>query len=173
MSLGASCGAWWGGPKDARGIPESFTLDGVPNGYFVFSFDGNRYNRHFYPANQPADHQMRIVSPGKVVPADSLGSQQVLVNVFNGDPRTTVMLSVGHGRPVRMKRTLMKDPSMVKYLRENRNTFADWIKNAPLSPHIWTAPLPANLTVGSHTFTIKAVDRLGNIYTRSYDFEIR
>ncbi|MCG8607318.1 calcineurin-like phosphoesterase C-terminal domain-containing protein, partial [bacterium] len=172
ISLGAACGAWWGGPKDGRAIPESFCLDGTPNGYFVFSFDGNRYNYHYYPANQPADHQMRIISPRGSIEADSLGSERIVVNVFNGGPDTTVMYSFADNRFRPMTRTLMRDPAMVELWQRNKNTFASWIEDVPMSSHIWTAALSTDLTPGLQTLKVRAVDRLGNIYTGEQTFVI-
>lgn len=39
---GAGCGSWWSGPKDEYGIPFAYQRDGVPKGYTIFEFQGNK-----------------------------------------------------------------------------------------------------------------------------------
>ncbi|MCU0646264.1 MAG: calcineurin-like phosphoesterase family protein, partial [bacterium] len=59
----AVCGTWWTGPKDERGIPVADQRDGTPNGYHIFTFEGNNYREILKPAKFSADFQLRISSP--------------------------------------------------------------------------------------------------------------
>ena len=44
-NVGAACGAFWSGAKDARGIPDTTMSDGTPNGYAWLTFDaGGEYS---------------------------------------------------------------------------------------------------------------------------------
>lgn len=172
ITTGAGCGAWWSGPPDSRGIPESICMDGSPNGYFVFTFDGNRFNHRFYPADHSPEYQMRISNPGGILSPDSLENQQIVVNVFNGCPKTKVQYVLDQGNPVTMQRTIMKDPFMVKYLTRSRHLLPDWIRDVNETNHIWSAPLPTNLAPGTHTIAVTAQDPLGNLYSGYRLFEI-
>ncbi|MFQ5636536.1 MAG: calcineurin-like phosphoesterase C-terminal domain-containing protein [bacterium] len=169
---GAGCGAWWSGPPDSRGIPESLCLDGSPNGYFVFSFDGARFQQRFYPVAGDKKNQMRISRPAGILSRDSLATQQIVVNVFNGNRQSTVEYMLDHGAPVMMQRTIMKDPFMVDYLAQYRDFIPGWIQDVAPVSHIWTAPLPENLSTGTHSLHVFAKDSFGNLYEGFRLFEI-
>lgn len=171
ITAGAACGAWWTGPKDARGIPASTAMDGSPNGFFVFSFEGNRYNYHFYPSNGAYDAQMRISQPRGILSADSLSGKQIIVNIFNASPESEVTFCINDAAPQTMQRTEMKDPFLVDYVNSNREILPTWLNVYPTG-HIWKAPLPEGLKPGTHTIRVKAIDHLGNIYRGVRLFEI-
>ena len=93
-------GGSWRGPLDTRGIPAADTADGTPNGYYIFSFDGNNYSSRFKAASLPADFQSRISfeAPGtddaRLYPSAWQGeTPQVVVNAFDGGERHQVKIS--------------------------------------------------------------------------------
>ncbi|UCH96175.1 MAG: hypothetical protein JSV88_04775 [Candidatus Aminicenantes bacterium] len=79
------------GKKTARGIVfedanRNGVFDkgenGIPNGYFRFTFTGNHFQYRFYPASPQPHSQMRINSPcGTLSPGD-LKNREINVNVF-------------------------------------------------------------------------------------------
>ena len=172
MNLGAGCGAWWSGPKDERGIPISYCMDGSPNGYYVLSFEGNTFNQHFYPANQSADYQIRISVPNKMVKIDSLATAQIIVNVFNADTETEVYCQIDQSDRKLMTRKRMKDPFMVDYLKNNKEHFPYWVTDVDNTSHIWVSELPVGLKMGQHTIKISAIDEQNNIYSQTRIFEV-
>lgn len=173
MNLGAACGAWWSGPKDPRGIPESYCLDGTPNGYFLFSFQGNRFNYRFVPANYHPDYQLRISTPVGVLDRAALDTTQIIVNVFNADPDTRVFFQLNDQPRQVMKRERRKDPFIQHYFRQNRDTFARWISDVAETDHIWVGVLPANLPPGTHTLRVSASDKRGNLFSGVRIFEVQ
>ena len=172
MNVGAGCGAWWSGPKDERSIPVSYCMDGSPNGYFIFSFEGNRFNQHFYPAYQSTDYQIRISYPNESVNKDSLANTKIIVNVFNADSETEVYCQVDNSDRMLMTRKRMKDPFAVNYLKNNKDQFPYWIKDVANTNHIWIIELPAELKTGQHAIKISAIDGKNNIYSQIKIFEV-
>ena len=173
LNLGAGCGAWWSGPKDERGIPVSYCMDGSPNGYYVFTFEGNAFNQHFYPAGMRPDYQMRISNPDKPVKRDSLVNTQIIVNVFNADYETEVYCQVDGSDRKNMTRKSMKDPFMIDYFNNNKNKFPYWVTDVENTDHIWVATLPANLLLGQHLIKVSAIDGSNNIYSGIKLFEVQ
>jgi hypothetical protein len=173
MNVGAGCGAWWSGPKDERGIPLSYCMDGAPNGYYIISFEGNSFNHHFYPASQCADFQMRISYPNEPVPVDSLPKTQIVVNVFNADSETEVYCQIDDSDRILMMRKRMKDPFMISYFKNNREDFPSWVTDVAETDHIWVSDLPENLDIGQHSVKVSAIDGLNNIYSEVKIFEVR
>ena len=172
MNLGAGCGAWWSGPKDERGIPLSYCMDGSPNGYYIFSFDGNTFNHHFYPASQSEDYQIRISCPNEAVAVDSLSNTQIVVNVFNADSETEVYCQIDGSNRTLMMRKRMRDPFMVDYFNNNRKDFPWWVNDVEVTNHMWIANLPGNLDTGQHSIKISAIDGFNNIYSTVKIFEV-
>lgn len=58
--VGASAGAWWSGDFDNEVIPESWQRLGAPRGYYIFEFDGNRYEDTFKATGKALDKQMSL-----------------------------------------------------------------------------------------------------------------
>jgi hypothetical protein len=163
INAGAGCGAWWSGPKDERGIPESYCLDGTPNGFYIFTFNGNQFNYEYIPSKFRRTHQMRISFPVGMVPSDSIAGKEIIVNIFNADPGTSVTCQLDDHQPLSMKQHRMSDPFIIQYVSQ-REHFPDWIDKPVENTHIWTLPLPQNLSTGTHTIKINAVDAKGNKY---------
>ncbi|MGH8500842.1 MAG: metallophosphoesterase family protein, partial [Methylococcales bacterium] len=60
-NVGAACGAFWSGVKDAAGIPESAMQDGTPNGYARLSWPENTQpNLSWQVARASASKQMQL-----------------------------------------------------------------------------------------------------------------
>jgi hypothetical protein len=172
--LTAASGSWWSGPLDHRGIPFADSVDGTPNGFHVLSVEGSRYTTRFVPAIGKAAAQIRVLIDGPhlqdvqasnsaalsqvmglTVPVSGLDRCQVLANVFDGGPSTTVTCEIG-GRAgvLPMQRTTMPDP-LVAALYARNAPRKHWVQ-AVSSSHIWTAPLPDALPAGAHALTVRA-----------------
>jgi hypothetical protein len=174
--LAAASGGWWGGPRDRRGIPLADCPDGVPNGFHVLEVDGTHYATRFVPAAGKARSRLRAVvdgphrarpghpktcDTGAVVCRDELGACKLVVNVFDGGPRTNVTYEIaGHAPAVTLQRVEMADPVVSELFKREPGLQAPWVK-AVSSPHMWTAALSPGLQPGAHRLIIRATDEYG------------
>jgi hypothetical protein len=176
-------GSWWSGPFDHRGVAVADSPDGNPNGFHVLSVDGNRCATRFRPAKEPAARQMRIVLDsepdragkatgrdvrmgllfGAPIPQDRTCATDVVVNVFDGGPRTSVAYRIGERAPVKMKRESRPDPFVEEVFARNRATEKPWAEVETCS-HIWVARLPADLEAGSHCIRVSVIDEYGRAH---------
>ena len=177
--LAAASGGWWGGPHDGRGIPSADSPDGSPNGYHILAVEEARYTTRFVPAAGKTSRQLRAVvnSPSArravairagfdahscaPIPASELAACELVVNVFDGGPRTRVSYAIG-GRPVRvpMQRQAICDPFVAQLFARSAAMQKPWVQAVP-SSHVWTAGLPCDLAMGAHRIEVRAVDEYG------------
>jgi hypothetical protein len=173
--LGAASGGWWGGPRDGRGIPSADSPDGIPNGFHLLAVDGAQYTTRFVPAAGKTSGQLRVVvdgpsarhtrakgDAGEPIAANELDACELVVNVFDGGPRTTVAYAIAGRRPmlVPMQRTAMRDPYVAQLFARSAAVQKPWVQAVP-SSHVWKAPLPSDLGPGAHRVTVRASDEYG------------
>ena len=91
---------------------------------------------------------------------DELHATDVIVNLFDGGPRSRVWFQVGGGEFVEMERRVLADPNIVESFARNQDVMKPWVKSAP-SSHVWVARMPGDLEPGTHTLTVKAQDEFG------------
>ncbi len=176
----ALSGSWWSGPYDHRGVAVADSPDGNPNGFHILSIDGNCYTTRFRGVKAGEARQIRVVLDcrstasgaaigsdghmgqlfGAPILKDRLGRTEIIVNVFDGGPRTTVAYRIDGSGPVTMTRQTRPDPFAQEVFARNRATKKPWAELEPCS-HIWTAPLPADLEPGPHCITVLVVDEYG------------
>ena len=189
--LAAVSGSWWSGPFDARGIPMAMQSDGSPNGFHILSVDGEGYTTTLVPAHDPARGQMRILldsqihaarqevirdyHPGTLLSApiglDGVASTRLVVNFFDGGPRSKVEVSIG-GRPYQaLTKTERLDPFVVEVYDRNRDTKKPWVE-AGKSSHIWQGGVPPDLVPGTHRVSVRATDEYGRTHLGSMVLEV-
>lgn len=162
-----ACGNWWNGVPDERGIPHTMMSDGAPNGYTILAVDGVDYSLDFRAASRPAGYQMEVHLPD-VLEADRLGATEVVVNVFNGSPRSTVRMRIGGGEWIPLEPSLRQDPAFVaQYERDQAIADNDWrdLGKPHVSTHIWAAPLPETLPLGVHVVEVETTDMHGRTFS--------
>lgn len=161
-NVGAACGAFWTGVKDASGIPDTTMSDGTPNGYASLGIgrDG-RYALAWHAAREPQDAQIGLHAP-KVLRRVAYPAYGVYANVYMGRADTRVEFRVDDGEWKPMRRTLAPDPRVV---RENMlDADADALRGydrsaeATPSPHLWRGALPTDLPAGAHRIEVRAFD---------------
>ncbi len=176
-----ACGNWWGGKPDYYGIPHATTSDGVPNGYSIVTFDGNRYRVEYRPARLPDDYQMQVWVPD-VVPANQVAATNVYVNVFAGSSRSTVEMRVGDtGEWTRLTQVPAPEAADVEAYRrvfsermaprakyENEYTLTGPVA----SQHLWAGKLPAGTAPGYHLLRVRTTDMFGQTYTAARVFRV-
>lgn len=189
--LTAVSGSWWSGPFDERGIPVALATDGTPNGFHVLSVDGNQCSARMIPAHDPNRSQMRVVLGGPFhrgpevldeyrtgallgspIPAAAVGSTELLVNLFNGGPKSTVAYVIGAGEQRAMKRISRPDPFVEEVYGRNAATKKPWVKPQN-SSHLWSARLPADLPAGAHRIEVQATDDYGETHRHGFVLEVR
>lgn len=172
LVLGTVCGSWWRGVADEVGIPHATMSDGTPNGYALATFDGVKYSLVWKVARRPADYQMNVFVPEQVSAATAQ-TQEVLVNVFLGTDRSVVEMRLGDNGPwAPMRKVLREDPYYVAMKSAEEKQSPEWIRanglpKAILSPHIWSATLPANPPVGTQVIHVRTTDMFGHTYKAS------
>ncbi len=190
-TLSAVCGSWWSGPLDPRGVPTSLQRDGSPRGYYLMDIDGTQATLRFKATGRPADYQMRITLDsgfprptadirrnyrhgellGNRFDTAQLYSTRVLVNLFDGGPRSTVEFQIGDGPSMKMQRVLRTDPFIEELFQRESETMKSWVEPLPTT-HMWQAPLPDGLQPGVHTISVRATDEYGRTHTEHKIFEV-
>ena len=178
--LTAVSGSWWSGPDTRTGIPSADSRDGTPNGFHVLSIRGTDYTTRYVAAQGQPDETMRILFESELragapevvrltrpvqglrppVPQDALADTTLVVNVFDGGPRTRLAFRVGDAPPRPMARTRRPDPFVTELYERYPETKKSWVKAVP-STHIWTARLPDDLAPGAHRVTVEGADEYG------------
>ena len=85
---------------------------------------------------------------------------EVVVNVFDGGPRTVVEYRIDGSGPTMMKRETRPDPFVQEVFARNQATKKPWAEVEPCS-HIWTARLPTGLDAGPHCIAVRVIDEYG------------
>jgi hypothetical protein len=154
--------------------------DGTPNGYHVLEVDGTELSVRYKAAGKPDDYQMRIVfdaayhhhrpealrdfRPGDLLDGrlsiDELPAAQVVVNLFDGGPNSTVEFTLDGSEPVRMQRRRQIDPFTNELFLRHADVKKPWVEAVP-SSHVWIGDLPDDLGPGFYTLTVKATDEFG------------
>lgn len=159
--MGASCGSWWRGEQDVYGIPHSLMRCGTPTGHGILSVKGKEWKIRYQVARRPADFQMHLHAPNSVETNKS-GEEAVFANIFNALPDAEVLVRVGEGEWLPMKRVNEVDPVYAAaFKREAAHKETGFRKMSALlsSPHLWKASLPKNLESGFHVIDVRAKDK--------------
>ena len=176
-------GSWWSGPFDETGVPTSWQRDGTPNGYHILEVDGADAAVRFKGAGRPEDFQLRImydVAHGGLeingmrdfrhgelfdgrTGVSRVPAAGVLVNLFDGGPKSQVFFSVAGQPEVTMQRTSRKDLLVNEMWARNPEGKKIWVNAAP-SSHLFEADLPDDLTQGVYTLSVRAVDEFGRTH---------
>jgi hypothetical protein len=166
-NVAAACGGFWGGPRNADGIPVATMWDGTPPGYAVIGFAGDRVSLDYIPALGPADHQMEIHAPRVVAPRQ--GYVSFYANVFNGGDGWKVEARVDDRVWNSISRILGWDPSYADaFLAQDsaeRPPPGPRLPDPVICYHLWRGSLPADLPVGRHTLQVRATDPDGRVFT--------
>jgi len=131
-NVGATCGAYWSGVKDADGIPDATMADGTPNGYAMLTVQpGGAYALAWHNARDTADSQIGLHAP-KVLRQGAYPAWGVYANVYMGMDDSRVEFRVDDGAWSPMRKVLQPDPAL---LAENmRDDAADRLRGHDRSP---------------------------------------
>lgn len=159
-NVGATCGAFWSGVKDAAGIPESAMQDGTPNGYARLSWSETTSPKLTWQvARAPANKQMQLFAP-KLLRQKAYPAFGIFANVFMGMSDTPVEFRVDDGEWKTMVRVETLDPTVVEQniidARSVQLRSYDLMSEATVSMHLWRAAVPTHLPVGKHRIEVRA-----------------
>jgi len=190
--LSAVSGSWWSGPFDVRGIPVTLASDGAPNGFHILSVDGAQCSTRLVPAHEAGSPALRIMlesglhadTPevqreyrmgqlfGGTVAADAVASAHLLVNLFDGGPRSTVAFAIdGVAGQQMMQRVERIDPYVQEVYARNIATKKPWVQ-AGKSSHLWQAKLPSPLAPGTYRVAVQATDEFGRPHAAAMLLEV-
>ena len=133
--LTAASGSWWSGPAARDGIPVSVSRDGTPKGFHLLNVDGTDYTTRFVAFDD------RDAQPGRILRID--GGTRLLVDVFDGGPRTRVTCEViGQSHTTRaLARHAVRDPFADELFTRHAALCKPWVKACP-SSHVWIGAAP-------------------------------
>lgn len=165
--LTAACGSWWSGPVDERGIPVSDSRDGSPKGFHILAIDGSNYETRFVPfLGADVSHMRSMIVEGRAptqTPAEgSAGGRHLLVDVFDGGPKTLVTCEID-GQPwtaLALTRSPLEDPYVADSFVRHSALCKPWVAAAH-SSHIWIKDRPPEFQKPAQTLLIRVTGEYG------------
>ncbi len=159
-NVGAACGAFWSGVKDAEGIPDALMQDGTPNGYARLHWlEKESPKLSWQVARAPASKQMQLFAP-KVLRQKAYPAFGIFANVFMGMYDTPVEFRIDGSDWKPMLRIEAMDPTVVEQniidARSAQLRAYDLMSEAVISQHLWRVAAPTNLAVGKHQIEVRA-----------------
>lgn len=175
-NVGAACGAFWSGVKDAAGIPEAAMQDGTPNGYARLSWSENTAPLlSWQVARAPSNKQIQLFAP-KVLRQKAYPAFGIYANVFMGMSDTPVEFRIDGSDWKPMLRVEAMDPTVVEQniidARSPQLRAYDLMSEAVTSQHLWRVAVPTHLPVGKHQIEVRA--KLNDKwFSESHTYELR
>jgi hypothetical protein len=178
---------WNKGPPNSETAVRAATMqDGNPNGYYVLHFDETNITPQFIPAGQKSNlnDKMRVVldpwlegttDPSGEIIAINRGTlapgTKVVVNLYDGGERDTVLLSLDNGDFIEMQHVLRTDPFMERQFAKYTGT-PDAFSTPQPSSHMWEYELPHDLKPGLHKIVINSIDEFDQYGEQAFSFEL-
>ena len=167
----ALCGAWWGGPLDERGVPLSYQQDGVPNGYYIFSFEGTKYTSSLKISGKCKEYQMQIHSPSGILTREEAKKASILVNVFDHSSKSRTFYSLDGGELIPLENFYDKDPMAVLLYDTDKRGQKPWVR-ATKTWNLWKAAMP-KVEAGIHRLKVQTIDQYGRIFESTRVFWVK
>lgn len=195
--LTAACGSWWSGPFDASGAPVSLSRDGTPKGFHLLDVDGTNYSTRFVPVGTAGDSKMsaaivaqeepshtlaedglRAVVSGRCISCSQLGGGRLLVNVYDGGPRTKVACRITGSQAgvdqdvvIGLVRTIEIDATAATLFAAHQSSIKPWVVATP-SSHLWAGEMPRGIGAGIYSARIDIRDEYGCPNSSTFIFEV-
>lgn len=181
-NVGAACGAFWSGAKDAAGIPDTTMSDGTPNGYAVLTVAAQGdYTLAWHNARDAADSQIGLFAP-KVLRRGAYPAWGVYANVYMGfesrgfesrgfesrgfesrgfaGNRVEYRVDGGDWKP--MQQVLHADPRLLaeNALDDMAGVLRGYDRSVEATPsrHLWRGTLPTDVATGEHQVEVRYFD---------------
>lgn len=176
-NVGTTCGDWYSGILNAKGLPTSTMRDGTPQGYAIINVKGDRYTLDYKVAGQSDNYQISIYNP-KVVPYKGRWiTSGIYANFFMGSDNDIVEYRVDEGTWTKMTKIEDYDPAYYRYMQDW--DYSNEVKpvrrpsNPQICRHLWRANIPSSLSVGEHCIEVRATDMFGRVFTQNSSYQIK
>jgi hypothetical protein len=163
FNLGAACGAFWSGRKDAAGLPDATMADGTPNGFAVLHVAADAsYSLDWHAARATGDPRLAVFAP-HVLRRGAFPAFGVFANVYLGDAQTQVEFRADGGDWRPMRKVERADPAV--QAENAADDLAPALRGYDRSPeatpstHLWRGTLPTDLATGEHRVDVRARGR--------------
>lgn len=174
-NVGTTCGDWYSGQLDERGVPNSMMRDGTPMGYAYINIDDKKYSINYKVSGQDKSKQINLFVP-KVI-RKGRGSYNFYANFFMGHKNSEVSFRINGGEWHPMTFSPTHDPNYVLNLYEwdtsetllmGKRSFY----RAVNSTHLWNVQFPRNLEVGEYTLEVRAKDMFDRYHIAQTTFRV-
>lgn len=174
-NVGATCGDWYSGILNEKGVPLSTMRDGTPAGFAFLQINGNQYLIDYKVFGKPRNHQIAIYNP-KVVAAQKSTSAAIYANYFMGSMQDVVEYRIDNGDWMKMNKTKEFDPSYYRYVQD-----WDYVEKLPAGrrpsnpipcDHLWKGRVQTHLPAGIHRIEVRVKDRFGKTHTAESEYRI-
>ncbi|GAB2514395.1 calcineurin-like phosphoesterase C-terminal domain-containing protein [Lysobacter humi (ex Lee et al. 2017)] len=181
FNVGAVCGAFWSGVRDAQGIPDATMADGTPNGHARMRVDARGdYALSWHPARlgdggPSATSAMALHAP-RVLRRGAYPAWGVYANVFMAHTGSRVEYRVDGGDWRPMPRVERPDPRLLaENVRDDeaaRPRGYDRSPEAQPSTHLFRGALPTDLAAGTHRVDVRHLDPWQGEQRASIDYRL-
>lgn len=173
LVAGATCGFWWVGEKNFRGVPSALMQCGTPKGYFQFHFTrgGLAHTYRFVPTDSRSEVNVWVAGRDTldrhVAGLDTIADGRVLVTVYGASDSTRVRMRVDGGPWVTCTHALYPDPNVARQrMMYTQHVYpTSYSKRNPLravpSRQVWTTLLPQDQRHKEHVIQVEAEDDSG------------
>ncbi|MDR2810596.1 MAG: calcineurin-like phosphoesterase family protein [Tannerellaceae bacterium] len=174
-NVGTTCGDWYSGILNEKGLPVTTMRDGTPQGYAFLRVNGSDYALEYKVLGESADYQIRVYTPQVVRAGQSTGSA-IYANFFMGSNETKPEYRIDGGEWKKMQKANEYDPAYVRYVQDW--DFYDPLpqgrrpSNPILCQHLWKGAIETNLPAGKHRIEVRALDNFGKIQTGTNTYEV-
>ncbi len=126
-----------------------------------------------FPRDQPETR--RDFRHGELVDTriniDQVYSTEVLVNLFDGGPRSSVEVAFDGGSPHQMQASSRNDPFFEELVQRHGDSVKRGVKPVQCS-HLWAARLPRDMDPGIHTLRVRAIDEYSREHVQHRVIEV-
>jgi hypothetical protein len=174
-NVGTTCGDWYAGVLNDKGLPVSTMRDGTPLGYAILRVSGNRYVLDYRVLGKPAEYRMSLYHP-KVVAKGGWSRSYLYANFFMGSASDTLEYRVDGDEWRRMARVEEVDPGY--YHDMQAWDYADSLllgrrpSQAVNCVHLWRGRVMNELELGNHEVEVRAKDMFGRVFTDRCEYRI-
>ncbi len=174
-NVGTTSGDWYSGEYNEYNVPVSTMRDGTPKGYAILSVKDNTYLLDYKVAGKSVDYRMEVFLP-QVVADKKGGNSFVYANIFMGTEFDEVEYRIDQQEWKKMARAATMDPAL--YAKVQKYDLSDTLldgkrpSNPVNSPHLWSARIPANLSVGIHQVEIRTKDMFERVFSTVKTFRV-
>lgn len=175
-NVGATCGNWYSGKINDRGVAEATMSDGTPVGFVTLHISGNQYKADYKVSGKPKDYQIGLFHRKVMSTIWWEGRGRIYANFFMGHKGSKVEYRIDDADWKPMRFISEPDPAYIAelYRWDTADTLLPGRRptEAADCTHLWWAPLTNDRALGAHTIEVRAKDDYGRVFVRKSSFRI-